>query len=82
MSEERFLTSKYDSLNFILRLIIQIIGGAIIGGVYRILRYVEGKNVTTLVVGILTVIPPISFVAWVVDLVTLIMNKTYTIFVD
>lgn len=82
MANGNFLTEKYDSLNFILRLIIQIIGGAIIGGVYRILRYVENKNVTTLVVGILTVIPPISFVAWVVDLVTLIMNKTYTVFVD
>ena len=81
MSDKSF-TSQYDSLHFVLRLVIQIVLGAVVGGVYRIFRYVENKNVTTLVVGILTVVPPISFVAWVVDLVTLILNRKYTVFVD
>ena len=59
----------------ILRIIIQIIGGVIVGGIYRIARYFETKNIVTLVVGLLTTFTGIgNFIAWVVDLVTLIAN--------
>ena len=77
------ITKQYDALPFILRLIIQIIAGAIVGGIYRIVRYFEKGNVTTLVVGLLVTITGIgNFIAWIVDLVTLILNGKYTVFVD
>lgn len=83
MAQNNSLTKTYDEFPFILRLIIQIIGGAIVGGIYRIVKYFETKNVTTLVVGILATFTGIgNFIAWIVDLVTLIANGKYTVFVD
>lgn len=69
------LTAIYDSLPKIAKILIQIFLGAVVGGVYRILRYLETKNTTTLVVGIIALIPPIDFVFWVVDLVTQIREE-------
>ena len=83
MAQNNSLTKSYDELPFILRLIIQIIGGAVVGAIYRIVRYFETKNIVTLVVGILTLVTVIgNLIAWIVDLVTLIINGKYTVFVD
>ena len=77
------LTSQYNALPLLLRIIIQIVGGAVVGGVYRIVRYTETKNLTTLVVGLLATFTGIgNFIAWVVDLITLVTNGNYTVFVD
>ena len=77
------VTKQYDALPFILRVIIQIIAGAIVGGIYRIVRYFEKGNVTTLVVGLIATFTVIgNFIAWIVDLVTLILNGKYTVCVD
>ena len=75
-------TAKYEELPKIAKIIIQIILGAIVGGIYRIIRYVETKNTVTLVVGILAIIPPISFVFWVLDLVTEITQNKISILAD
>jgi hypothetical protein len=63
-------TASYEALPKIVKIILQIVLGALIGGIYRILRFVEAKNIVTLVAGVLALIPPISFVFWVLDLVT------------
>ena len=77
------LTSQYNALPLLLRIIIQIVGGAVVGGVYRIVRYTETKNLTTLVVGLLATFTGIgNFIAWIVDLITLVTNGNYTVFVD
>ena len=72
-------TAAYEDLPKIAKIIIQIFLGAFVGGVYRIIRFLETKNVTTLVVGILALIPPIDFVFWIIDLVTEIMNNKITV---
>ena len=83
MANKDSITATYDSLSLLLRIIIQVIGGVIVGGIYRIVRYFETKNVVTLLVGILCTFTGIgNLIAWVVDLVTLIMNGKYTVFVD
>lgn len=83
MAENKPLTQSYDELPFILRVIIQIIGGVIVGGIYRIVRYFETKNIVTLVVGLLVTFTGVgNVIAWVIDLVTLILNGKYTVFVD
>ncbi len=77
------LTKQYDALPLILRIIIQIIGGALVGGIYRIVRFFEKSNIVTLIVGLICTFTGIgNLIAWIVDLVTLIINGKYTVFVD
>ena len=76
------ITKTYEELPKLAKFLIQLFLGAIVGGVYRILRYVETKNIVTLVAGILALIPPISFVFWVVDLVTEVLNNKITVLAD
>ncbi|MBR7150763.1 MAG: hypothetical protein IKD02_00270 [Clostridia bacterium] len=73
------LTKTYEDLPKIVKILLQLILGAIVGGIYRILRYTETKNTTTLIVGVLAIIPPISFVFWVLDLVTEITSNQITV---
>lgn len=83
MAKKSSLTASYDALPFLLRIIIQIVFGALVGGIYRIVRYVESKNIVTLVAGILALVTGIgNLIAWIVDLVTLIINGKYTVLVD
>jgi len=82
MADNHAYTSKYEELPKIAKIIIQLILGAIVGGIYRIVRYLETKNTTTLVVGILAIIPPISFVFWVIDLVTEITKNEINVLAE
>ncbi len=75
-------TSQYEALPKIVKIIIQAILGAVVGGVIRIVRYVETKNITTLVVGILALIPPISFVFWIIDLITEVTQNKISVLAD
>lgn len=72
-------TASYEALPKIVKIILQIVLGAFVGGIYRILRFVETKNIVTLVVGVLALIPPISFVFWVLDLVTEITQNQISV---
>ena len=71
MSNSSSLTEAYESLPKLAKIILQIFFGAFIGGIYRIIRYVETRNIVTLVVGILVLVTFIgNIIAWIVDLVT------------
>lgn len=76
------LTKTYEDLPKIVKILLQLILGAIVGGIYRIIRYTETKNTTTLVVGVLAIIPPISFIFWVLDLVTEITGNRISVLAD
>lgn len=77
------LTKTYEELPKIAKILIQIFLGAIVGGIYRIVRYFETKNVVTLVVGLLVTFTGIgNFIAWVVDLVTEILHNRITVLAD
>ena len=83
MAKKKTLTASYDSLSLLIRVVLQVIFGVIVGGIYRIVRFTETQNITTLVVGIICTFTGIgNVIAWIVDLVTLIMNGKYTVFVD
>ena len=76
-------TQKYEALPKWLKIVIQLFLGAVIGGIYRIVRFVETKNVVTLVVGILVLCTGAgNFIAWIVDLVTEIMYNKITVLAD
>jgi len=83
MAKNNSLTKSYDSLPTLLRVIIQLIGGVVVGGIYRIVRFFESGKLSTLIVGLIVTFTGIgNLIAWVVDLVTLILNGKYTVFVD
>ena len=77
------ITQMYEELPQIAKILLQIFFGGFIGGVYRILRFLETKNMVTLVVGILCLVTGVgNFVAWVVDLVTVVTKNRITVLVD
>ena len=83
MAKKGGLTSAYESLPKILKIILQILFGSIIGGIYRIVRFCESGNIVTLVVGILVLVTGIgNAIAWIVDLVTEILSNKITVLAD
>jgi len=77
------ITQKYEDLPQIVKIILQIFLGGLIGGVYRIIRFVENKNIVTLVVGILVLVTGVgNLIAWIVDLVTEIFKNRITVLAD
>ena len=61
------ITEQYEALPKIAKILLQVFLGGLIGGIYRILRYLETKNIVTLVVGILCLVTGVgNFIAWVV----------------
>ncbi|MBR2930561.1 MAG: hypothetical protein IKC32_04960 [Clostridia bacterium] len=83
MSKNQSLTAAYDSLPFIAKLLIIIIGGVIVGGVYRIVKYFETKNIITLVVGLLGTFTGIgNLILWICDVVTTITRGKFVVFAD
>lgn len=77
------LTKTYESLPKIAKILIQIFCGVIVGGIYRIVRYFETKNIVTLVVGLLVTFTGIgNLIAWVADLVSEILYNKITFLAD
>ncbi len=83
MANNSITTQAYEDLPQIAKIILQIFLGGIVGGIYRILRYLETKNTVTLVVGILALVTGIgNFIFWIVDLVTEIKDNKITVLAD
>jgi len=77
------LTESYENLPKIAKILIQIFLGAVVSGLYRVLRYLETKNTTTLIVGIISLVTGGVFgILWVVDLVTEILHNRMTVLAD
>ena len=74
------ITEMYEELPKIVKILLQIFLGGVIGGIYRILRFLETKNVVTLVVGILCLVTGIgNTIAWIIDLITEITQNRITV---
>ena len=82
MAKKNTLTSQFEALPKIGKILLIVFLGWIVGGIYRIVRYTETKNTTTLVAGLLGLIPPIDFAIWVADLVSEILHDKISIFAD
>jgi hypothetical protein len=83
MANNGSLTAAYEALPKIIKIILQIFLGEILGGIYRIIRFFETKNLVTLVVGLLCTFTLIgNIIAWIVDLVTEITSNKITVFAD
>jgi len=77
------ILDAYDSLPRLVKVIIQLLLGSVVGGVYRIIKFFETKNVVTLVVGILGTFTGVgNAICWIVDLVTVILWNKISILAD
>ena len=80
MAKSGAITEAYESLPKIVKVLLQLFFGSIIGGIYRIIRFLETKNIVTLVVGILVLVTGVgNFIAWIVDLITEIFSNRITV---
>ena len=83
MAKSKTLTGAYEALPKIAKILIQIFCGYIFGGVYRIVRFTEKKNVVTLVVGLVCLFSVVgNAIAWVLDLYTEITKDRIIYFAD
>ncbi len=83
MANNHPYTSAYDNLPKIAKILIQIFLGVIVGGVYRIIRFFETKNLVTLIVGLLTTFTGVgNLIIWIVDLVTQVTAGKISVFAD
>ena len=77
------ITATYDALPKIVKILLQIFLGSLIGGIYRILRFLETQNVVTLVVGILALVTGVgNFIFWIIDLYTQITQGKISVLAD
>lgn len=73
----------FENLPKIIKIILFIpLWGWAFSALNRIFKFVNKKNVVTLVVGILCIFPIIGFILSIVDLVTTITNDKITVFYD
>ena len=80
MANNTAITEMYENLPKIVKILIQVFLGAIVSGLYRVLRFLETKNVVTLVVGIISLVTGGLFgILWVIDLVTEIFQNRITV---
>jgi hypothetical protein len=83
MANNTSFTKMYEDLPKVAKIILQIFLGGLIGGIYRIIRFFETKNIVTLVVGILGLATGIgNFIVWLVDLITTIAGNGITVLAD
>ncbi len=77
------ITGAYEALPKLVKVLLQLFLGGVIGGIYRIVRFVEKKNTVTLVVGLLTLFTGVgNLIAWVVDLFTEITQDRISVLAD
>ena len=75
------IIETYENLPKVAKIILQIFLGSLIGGIYRIIRYFENKNIVTLVAGILCFVG-LGVVFWIIDLVTEVTKNRITFLAD
>lgn len=75
------ITASFESLPKIVKVLVLFVFGVVVSGVYRIIRYLETKNIVTLVAGILC-FTGIGIVFGIVDAVTEILNNKITLLAD
>ncbi len=80
MANNTAVTEMYENLPKIAKILIQVFLGAVVSGLYRVLRFLETKNVVTLVVGIISLVSGGFFgIIWIVDLITEIVHNRITV---
>lgn len=73
----------YEDLPRWARILLAVFPGSLIGGLYRIFKFIEGKENMTLVGAILALCPFITGeIFWIVDIVTVILHDKISVLAD
>ena len=81
--ENMNLTEMYENLPKIVKFLLQLFLGYIISGVYRVLRFLETKNIVTLIVGLVGLLTGFgNVIVWLLDLYTVITKNRICILAD
>ena len=75
------IIQQFEALPKLVKILILVVFGVVVSGVYRILRYLETKNLVTLVVGVLC-FTGVGFIIGIVDAITEILDNRITLFAD
>lgn len=78
MSDQVNYTEQFENLPLVVKILLLIFLGGLVSGIYRILRYLETKNTTTLVVAILCFVC-IGGVFAIIDIITEITSGRITV---
>ena len=81
MSEQVNYTEQFENLPLVVKILLLIFLGGLVSGIYRILRYLETKNTTTLVVGILCFFC-IGVIVGIIDLITELTSGRVTVLAE
>ena len=81
MSEQVNYTEQFENLPLVVKILLLIFLGGLVSGIYRILRYLETKNTTTLVVAILCFVC-IGGVFAIIDIITELTNGRVTVLAE
>lgn len=83
MAKSNSLTATFENLPKLVKVILLIFFGWFIGGVYRIVRYLETKNILTLVAALLGLFTGVgNLIMEIADIVTEVLNNKITFFAD
>ncbi|MBE6535754.1 MAG: hypothetical protein E7677_03935 [Ruminococcaceae bacterium] len=72
----------FEGLPKIVKILALIILAELVVPGYRVLRYILNKNTTTLVVGVVCIIPIVAFIVGVIDALSEYNNDKVTFYVD
>ena len=81
MSEQVNYTDKFEELPLVVKILLLLFLGGLVSGIYRILRYLETKNTTTLVIAILCFVCIGGIIA-IIDIVTELTNGRVTVLAE
>ena len=83
MAQNQSIIAQIEALDKIVKVIILLFAGGLVSPVYRIIRYTETKNTTTLIVGILALVTGSFFgILCLIDIINEITDNKLTVFVD
>jgi uncharacterized membrane protein YjjP (DUF1212 family) len=83
MANNQSIITQFEALDKVVKVIIFLFLGALASSVYRIIRYTETNNSTTLIIGIISLLTGGFFcILPLIDLVTEITDNRVKVLVD
>jgi hypothetical protein len=80
---ENKITEMFENLPLWAKILLLVVAGTLISPVYRILRYLETKNTTTLIVGIVCLVTGCgNAILAIIDIITEVTKGRITVLAD
>lgn len=80
---ENKITEMFENLPLWAKILLLVVAGTLISPIYRILRYLETKNTTTLIVGILCLVTVWgNAILAIIDIITEVTKGRITVLAD